>query len=31
MSWYDQERNSTGALTTRLAEDAALIQGVSDA
>ena len=28
MAWFDEERNSTGALTTRLAEDAAQIQGV---
>ncbi|XP_011403751.1 PREDICTED: multidrug resistance protein 1A-like, partial [Amphimedon queenslandica] len=29
MSWFDEEKNSTGALTTRLAEDAALIQGAT--
>ena len=28
MAWFDEERNSTGALTTRLAEDAAQVQGV---
>ena len=29
MGWFDDERNTTGALTTRLAEDAAHVQGVS--
>jgi ABC-type multidrug transport system fused ATPase/permease subunit len=29
LGWYDDERNSTGALTTRLAEDAALVQGAT--
>ena len=29
MGWHDEERNSTGALTARLAEDARLVQGVS--
>ena len=30
VGWFDEERNSTGALTTRLASDTALIQGVSE-
>ena len=30
MSWFDRRSNSTGALTTRLANDASEIQGVSD-
>ncbi len=29
ISWFDDEKNSTGALTTRLAHDAAQVQGVS--
>ena len=29
MGWHDDERNSTGALTTRLANDAGEVQGVS--
>ena len=29
MGWFDEERNSTGALTTRLANDAGQVQGVS--
>ena len=29
MGWHDDERNSTGALTTRLAIDAGEVQGVS--
>ena len=29
IGWYDDEKNSTGALTTRLAGDAAQVQGVS--
>ena len=29
IGWYDEERNSTGALTTRLANDAGQVQGVS--
>ena len=29
IGWYDEERNSTGALTTRLASDAGQVQGVS--
>lgn len=29
IGWYDDERNSTGALTTRLAHDAGQVQGVS--
>ena len=28
MGWHDDERNSTGALTTRLASDAGEVQGV---
>ena len=28
MGWYDDERNSTGVLTTRLANDAGEVQGV---
>ena len=28
VSWFDDERNSTGALTTRLASDAGQVQGV---
>ena len=28
VSWFDEERNSTGALTTRLASDAGQVQGV---
>ena len=28
IGWYDEERNSTGALTTRLANDAGQVQGV---
>ena len=30
ISWFDRRSNSTGALTTRLANDASEIQGVSD-
>ena len=29
MGWHDDEKNSTGALTTRLANDAGEVQGVS--
>ena len=29
MGWHDDERNSTGALTTRLASDVGEVQGVS--
>ena len=29
IGWFDEEKNSTGALTTRLSEDAAQVQGVS--
>ena len=29
MGWFDEEKHSTGAITTRLAEDAAQVQGVS--
>ena len=29
MGWFDEEMNSTGALTTRLANDAGQVQGVS--
>ena len=29
MGWHDEEKNSTGALTAQLAEDARLVQGVS--
>ena len=29
MSWFDQPKNSTGKLTTRLSHDAAQVQGVS--
>lgn len=29
MSWFDDHKNSTGALSTRLATDAAQVQGVS--
>ena len=29
IGWFDDERNSTGALTTRLASDAGQVQGVS--
>ena len=28
MGWHDDERNSTGALTTRLSSDAGEVQGV---
>ena len=28
MSWFDRRSNSTGALTTRLATDASVVQGV---
>lgn len=28
MSWFDDYKNSTGALSTRLATDAAQVQGV---
>ena len=30
IGWFDDERNSTGALTTRLASDAGQVQGVSE-
>ena len=30
MSWFDQPKNSTGKLTTRLSHDAAQVQGVSE-
>lgn len=30
IGWFDDERNSTGALTTRLANDAGQVQGVSE-
>ena len=29
IGWFDDERNSSGALTTRLAHDAGQVQGVS--
>ena len=29
MTWFDQTKNSTGKLTTRLSHDAAQVQGVS--
>ena len=29
ISWFDDERNSSGALTTRLSGDAGQVQGVS--
>ena len=29
ISWFDDQRNSTGALVTRLANDAAQVDGVS--
>lgn len=29
LGWYDNQKNSVGALTTRLATDAAQVQGVS--
>ena len=29
IGWFDQDRNSSGALTTRLADDAAKIQGAT--
>ncbi len=29
IGWHDDERNSTGVLTTRLAGDASQVQGVS--
>jgi len=29
MTWFDQAKNSTGKLTTRLSHDAAQVQGVS--
>ena len=28
MSWFDDSKNTTGALTTRLASDAAQVKGV---
>ena len=28
IGWFDEERNSTGALTTRLANDAGQVKGV---
>ena len=28
ISWFDNERNSSGALVTRLANDASQVQGV---
>lgn len=30
IGWFDDPRNSPGALTTRLATDASMVQGVSD-
>ena len=30
IGWFDNERNSTGALTTRLANDASQVQGVCE-
>lgn len=29
MGWFDDPKNSTGALTTRLANDASQVKGVS--
>ena len=29
IGWFDNERNSTGALVTRLSNDAAQVEGVS--
>ena len=29
IEWFDEEKNSAGALTTRLSEDATQVQGVS--
>lgn len=29
MGWFDNPKNSTGALTTRLANDASQVKGVS--
>lgn len=29
MAWFDDSKNSTGALTTRLANDASQVKGVS--
>lgn len=29
MAWFDNSKNSTGALTTRLANDASQVKGVS--
>ena len=29
VGWFDEERNSSGALTTRLADDAAKVQGAT--
>ena len=29
IGWFDEERNSTGSLTTRLADDAAKVQGAT--
>jgi len=29
MAWFDDPKNSTGALTTRLANDASQVKGVS--
>lgn len=31
IGWFDDPRNSPGALTTRLATDASMVQGVSTA
>lgn len=31
IGWFDEERNSSGSLTTRLADDAAKVQGVTGA
>ena len=31
IGWFDDEKNSSGALVTRLAEDAALVQGATGA
>ena len=31
IGWFDEERNSSGALTTRLADDASKVQGITGA
>ena len=31
IGWFDEERNSSGALTTRLSSDAGQVQGVREA